>query len=184
MMLLHLPKTVMSNLQDINYIVQYGSSLYNDKPSDIDLAVFYTQIPLKEQLIKSQQIKKEVQKLTYIPIHIQSFTWNSFLTSHNFAKTGILQGIDVITQKEFSLYFDLQCSLHIQYNLQSLSKTEKIRFHYLLHGKQKNGLLQKVKGKLIAPGLIEIPIQHQQTLREKIQPYGIPTSERVVFSVK
>jgi hypothetical protein len=131
--------------------------LENSEPKDIDIAVIFQKIPLKNQLEESQKIKRQLEKTTTLPIHIKSYDFYTLFDKGNFAKENILfYGKSLITGKSFAEQFSLTPRLEFHYSLTKLKKKDKIRFNYLLTGKkEKYGLLRKYHGKLLKPGLIE-----------------------------
>ena len=153
-------------------ILQFGSSIFeNSSPKDIDIAVIFQKIPLKEQLAQAQEIKKQLEKKTDLPVHIKSFDLYSLFESSNFAKESILfYGKSLITKEYFSRKLGLNPITQIEYSLKKLAKKEKIKFNYLLNGKkEKYGLLRKYGGELKNPGLIEISPEHEKIFVEKIR---------------
>ena len=167
------PKKLELNYSsDVVDIVQFGSSVKeNSNPNDLDIAVLFKSLPLKEQLNQSQNIKKQIQRLSNINVHIKSFDLYSFFDKSNFAKEGILMyGKSIITGKNFSRIFGMEPKIHILYNLKSLKKKDKVRFNYMLSGKKgEYGLLRKFEGKIISPGLIEILPEYEDIFVEAIK---------------
>lgn len=140
-------------------IVQFGSSIVNQKEyNDIDIAVIFDKISLKEQLNESQKIKKQLQDFLNIPIHIKSFDFYSLLNKSNFAKNNILfYGKSLVNGKYFIERFGLRPKILISYSLKKLAKKDKIKMNYLISGKKDNyGLIRRYNGKLLSPGLLEI----------------------------
>ena len=151
------PKLNYSN--KIVDIAQFGSSIFeNNTFNDIDIAIIFKKIPIKEQLNESQKIKRQLEKVIKIPIHIKSFDLYSFFDAGNFAKEDILfYGKSLIFGDDFAKRFGFKPKLQISYNLYDLPKKGKVKFHYMLKGKKEEyGLLRKYNGKLLKPGLIEI----------------------------
>src|SRR3989338_11038005 len=149
----------LSYSKDVFDIVQFGSSVIEGKiPNDIDIAVIFNKIPLKDQLEQAQKIKKQIQGYTDVEIHIKSFDLYSLFDKSNFAKEDILYfGKSLIFRDYFAKKFGFLPRIQIFYSLKNLKKKDKIRFNYMLNGKKgKYGLLRKYGGKLISPGLIEI----------------------------
>ena|SRR3989344_6740286 len=144
-------------------IVQFGSSILNDKPNDIDIAVIFDKIPVKEQLNQSQEIKNQLQKESELPIHISSFDIYSFFLPSNFAKENIsFYGKSILFGNYFANKFGLNPKIQISYSLRELKKKDKIRFNYMLNGKLgKYGLLRQYAGRLLTPGMIEILPEHE-----------------------
>lgn len=153
-------------------IVQFGSSVIEDKKfNDIDIAVIFEKISLKQQLDESQKIKRQLEKFVKVQIHIKSFDLYSFFEKGNFAKENILfYGKSLITNKLFAKKFSLNPKLQISYDLSKLKKKDKVRFHYMLQGKNKKyGLLRKFNGELLKPGLIEIMPEYELIFVENIK---------------
>ncbi len=150
---------------DVLDIVQFGSSVVEGtEPRDIDVAVIFNKIPLKEQLGQAQAIKKQLEKETKIEIHISSYDFYSLFDSSNFAREGLLfYGKSIISKKPFAELFGLKPRVQISYKLTSLEKKGKIRFNYLLNGRGgKYGLLREFGGELVSPGVVEISPEHEK----------------------
>ena len=165
-------KQTLKYSKNVLDIVQFGSSIIEEaKSNDIDIAVIFQKISLKEQLNESQEIKKQLQENIELPIHISSFDLCSFFDKGNFAKDGILfYGKSVISQKDFSLMYGIKPKLEIYYTLKDLEKKDKIRFNYLLNGKGgKYGLIKKYSGKIISPGVIETSPEYEKVFTEAMK---------------
>ena len=166
MMQENLPKRLnLSYSKDVFDIVQFGSSvLVGIAPNDFDVAVIFFKIPLKEQLEEAQRIKRQIETKTKLQVHIKAYDLYSFFDKSNFAKEGILfYGKSVISGEPFAMKFSLSPKLQIHYNLSNLKKKDKVKFNYLLNGKQgEYGLLRKYGGKILRPGLVEISPEHEK----------------------
>lgn len=165
-------KPKLNYSKNILDIIQFGSSETEDTtPNDIDIAIIFKEIPLKNQLTESQKIKKQLQKNLTLPIHTTSFTLQSLFDASNFARENILfHGKSLISKKPFAKSLGLTPKIQIYYSLQNLKKKEKIKFNYLLNGKkEKYGLLRKYGGSLLKPGLIEIYPEHEKIFTEAIK---------------
>jgi len=164
------PKLNYSN--DVIDIVQFGSSITDEKtPNDIDIAVIFKKILLKDQLEQSQKIKSQLQKLSELPVHIKSFDFYSFFDKNNFAKEKILfYGKSLIYSDNFSRRLGFDSKIYIFYSLKNLKKKEKVKFNYSLNGKKgEYGLLRKYGGRLLKPGLIEIPPEYENLFTNSIK---------------
>lgn len=162
-------KLKLSYSKDVLDIIQFGSSVIEGKePRDLDVAVIFQKIPLKEQLEQSQKIKKQLQKVSKIPIHISSFDLYSLFDKGNFAKENILfYGKSIISKDYFVKKFGLIPKIQISYSLKDLKKKDKIKFNYMLNGRKgKYGLLREYGGKLLNPGLIEISPEYREIFLE------------------
>jgi hypothetical protein len=165
-------KLKLNYSKDVFEIVQFGSSIIEGKiPNDLDIAVIFNKISLKDQLIHSQKIKKQLQKISKLPIHIKSFDLYSFFDKSNFAKDNILfYGKSLISKDYFSKKFGFSPRIQIYYSLRDLKKKDKVRFNYMLNGRRgEYGLLRKYKGQLLKPGLIEIFPEHEEIFINSIK---------------
>lgn len=157
-------KSKLTYSSDVVDIILFGSSVLDGpNPNDIDVAVIFNKIEVKKQLEESLRIKRQIEKLVSLPVHIKSFDYYSIFDKGNFSKEGILfYGKSLINNKYFSENFGLIPKLRISYSLIGLEKKDKIKFNYLLNGKGGNyGLLRKYGGKILSPGLIEIKPEHE-----------------------
>ena len=173
---LWLKKLKLNYNKDVLDIVQFGSSVEEGKiPNDIDIAVIFNKIPLKEQLDQAQKIKKQLEKLVELPIHINSFDFYTLFDNSNFAKDSILfYGKSIIHQKDFSKSLGFSSKIQIYYSLEKLRKKDKIRFNYMLSGKGgKYGLLKEHNGELLKPGLIEINPEFENIFVSSIKKFNV-----------
>ena len=165
-------KPKLNYTKNIFDIIQFGSSVVDGTtPNDLDIAIIFQDIPIKNQLIEAQKIKKQLEKISKIPIHVISFSLYALLDKSNFAKENIIfYGKSIISGDYFMKKVGLTPKIQIYYLLKNLEKKEKIKFNYLLNGKKnKYGLLRKYKGKLLRPGLIEISPEHEKIFIEAIK---------------
>ena len=144
-------------------IAQFGSSVLEEESRDIDVAVIFQKISLKEQLEEAQQIKKQIQKFLDKEIHISVFDFYSLFDPGNFSREGIIfYGKSLISGNYFIEKLGFKPLIQISYSLQKLEKKDKVRFHYMLQGRKgKYGLLRSYAGKLINPGMIEIAPEYE-----------------------
>lgn len=179
-------KIKLNYSQNVIDIIQFGSSLKNNlNPNDIDIAVIFEKISLRDQLDESQQIKKQLEKLTQIPIHINSFDLYSLFDKSNFAKEGILfYGKSLITGDDFAKKFRLNPRVQIYYSLEKLKKKDKVRFNYMLNGKKgEYGLLREYGGRLLKPGLIEIESLNEEIFVKAIKEIISDFKVKKIFEV-
>lgn len=165
-------KLKLSYSKDVFDVVQFGSSVIEgQKPRDLDVAVIFQKILLKEQLEQAQKIKKQLQKFSELPIHVSSLDLYSLFESSNFAKENILfYGKSIISRDYFVKKLGFTPKIQIFYSLKNLKKKDKIRFNYTLNGRKgKYGLLRKYGGKLVKPGLIEIFPEHKDIFLESLK---------------
>src|SRR3989344_1473750 len=173
---LWLKKPTLNYSKNVLDIVQFGSSVEDGKiPNDIDIAVIFNKIPLKEQIDGAQEIKRQLEKHLEIPIHINSFDFYSLFDSSNFAKESILfSGKSIIHGDDFAKRFGFSPKIQIYYSLKKMKKKDKVRFNYMLSGKGgEYGLLREHKGELLKPGLIEINPESENVFVNSIKEFKV-----------
>ncbi|MBT4538775.1 nucleotidyltransferase domain-containing protein [Candidatus Woesearchaeota archaeon] len=158
-MLKELKKCLKNELKenDIFDIVVYGSMVKGKaRPGDIDILVIFTQGTLKERLSKLQVIKK---KIKFDNVDVKAVLWNELFDPAFFAKTGIfLEGVSLKNLKKFSLKIGFSAFSLFTYNLKDKLHREKVKFNYVLSGRGSEGIVKKLAGEHLGPGVIKIPI--------------------------
>ena len=153
-------------------IVQFGSSIIEGKePNDLDVAVIFRAVPVKEQISEAHEIKNQLKKFTNLSVHISSFDLYSLFNEGNFAREGILiYGKSLISGSYFSEKIGFVPKIHISYRLNDKEKKDKVRLNYILNGKgKKYGLLREYGGQIISPGLIEIEPSFEDIFTESVK---------------
>ena len=165
-------------------VVQYGSSVIDEKEvRDVDVAVIFDKISIKEQLNEAQEIKNQLKKFTDKNIHINALDFYSLFDESNFAREGILfYGVSLLNGRRFAERYGLKPTIQIQYSLKKFSKKDKIRFNYLLSGRGgKYGLLREYGGQLIAPGIINISPEHELVFLNEIRKINLDVDVKKIF---
>jgi predicted nucleotidyltransferase len=165
-------KLKLNYSENVIDIVQFGSSILEaSNPNDIDIAVIFKEIPVKEQIKESHDIKKQIEEMTELPVHTEFFDLTRLFDKSNFAREGILfYGKSLLNKANFSEIFGIIPKLRISYVLKDLYKKDKVKFNYLLNGKGGNyGLLKKYGGKIIYPGVVETFPENENLFIEKMK---------------
>ena len=181
---LWLKKPKLNYKSDVLDIVQFGSSVKeNNNPNDIDLAVIFKSISIKEQLEEAQKIKKQLEKVSELPVHIKPFDLYTFFDAANFAKENILfYGRSIINGDYFAKRFGLIPKLHLSYSLKKMEKKDKIKFNYMINGKGgAYGLIRKYGGSLIKPGLLEVFPEYEDVFIKSLRKLNPELDIKKVF---
>src|SRR3989344_6455854 len=141
-------------------IVVYGSSVKGkNHPNDIDIAVIFIEGSLSQRLEKLQEIKKNI-KLDKI-IDIKSILLEELCKPEFFGRYGIfLEGISIFDEKPFSFRIGFEGFSIFLYNFKNKSHNEKVKFNYVLSGRNNIGIIKLLNGEHLAPGVIKIPIRN------------------------
>lgn len=179
-MLKKLKKYLKPKKQDktIFDIVVYGSAVKGKTmPRDFDIIVIFREGTLKERLTKIQSIKKNI-KLEK-KIDVKGILWEELFQEEFFARSGIfLEGISLFDEKPFSHKVGFEGFTIFMYNLQDKTHTEKVKFNYILSGRDDIGIVKMLEGKHLAPGIIQIPIKNSLEFEEVLKRHNINCSKK------
>jgi len=141
-------------------IIVYGSSVKGKLISnDVDIAVIFKEGSLKERLSKIQEIKKKIniQKV----IDIKGLLWEELFQKEFFGRSGIfLEGISLFDDKLFSSKIGFKGEVIFIYNMIDKTHTQKVKFNYILSGRNEKGIVKKLEGIRLAPGVVQIPTKY------------------------
>jgi len=182
-MLNKLRKCLKSEIKDNNIfdIVIYGSAVKGkDIPRDIDIAVIFRTGSLRERLQRAQEIKRKIKSEQ--KIDIKGILLEELFKSDFFARTGIfLEGISIFDGKKFANKIGLDASVIYIYNMKDKTHTEKVKFNYILSGRNTKGLLALLKGKHLAPGVVEMPVSASLEFESILERHKIKFSKTAIL---
>lgn len=185
-MLEELKKCLKTELKDkgIFDIIIYGSLVKNkEDPNDIDILVIFNEGNLKKRLDKIQSIKHKIKRKE--KIDIKGILWQELFQEEFFARSGVfLEGISIFTGKPFAERIDFNGFAIFVYNLTNKSHAEKVKFNYILSGRKSEGLIKNLKGKHLAPGVIEIPIKNSLEFEDLLKKNNIRYFKKEVLVKK
>jgi predicted nucleotidyltransferase len=141
-------------------IVIYGSSVKGKLSSnDTDIMVIFREGTLRERLDGIQSIKQRLKQ--FEKVDIKQMTLYDLFSSEFMARTGILvEGVSIFEEKHFCLRLGFNPFALFWYQLTGLTHTEKVKFNYILAGRNKKGILDEFKGERLSGGAVKIPIEH------------------------
>ena len=181
-MLKDLKKLLESEKKDntIFDIVIYGSAVKGKETArDIDILVIFLEGSLKERLNKLQKIKSRLKQknLDLKQILLKELFSLSFL-----ARTGIfLEGISVFKNKKFCETLGFKSFTLFWYNLEGLSHSQKVKFNYLLAGRNTKGIIQELNGQRLVSGAVKIPMENSASFEEILKTNNINYSKKNVL---
>lgn len=155
--------------EDLLDILLFGSATKGkDQPNDIDLClIFRNKIDL--QLVKS------IETMLGENYHLSSLTADNFFTEiHSLARTILFEGQSIISGKSLAENFGLKASLLYSYDLSSESSSKKVRFVYLLRGRNGSiGLVKEWMGDFISNSAFIVPIKKDKVVQEVFDAWKI-----------
>ena len=148
--------------ENIFDIIVFGSLVKGKlTPRDIDVSVIFLQGTLKERLDTIQEIKNRLKTKIDLNIDIKQTLLKELFSPEFLARTGILlEGFSIFNNKKFCQTLGFESFTLFWYNLKALTHTQKVKFNYILSGRNQSGVIDLMKGKRLASGVIKIPIEY------------------------
>jgi len=163
MILKELKKCLKSEKREnIFDIVIFGSLVKGSlEPRDIDVMVIFLDGSLKERLDAVQEIKNRLKGKIDEAIDIKQCLLKELFSSEFMARTGILlEGVSIFHNKKFCQTLGFESCTIFWYNLKGLSHTQKVKFNYILAGRNQKGIIEFLNGTRLMNGVVKIPIEH------------------------
>jgi len=178
MMLKNLEKLLESEKKDkrIFDIVIYGSAVKGkEQPNDVDILIIFTEGTLRDRLNKAQQIKSKVKSsFKDVELDVKQILLVELFSPEFFARTGIfLGGISVFKSRRFSETLGFRPFALFTYSLEKLSHTEKIKFNYVLSGRNAKGIIEQFGGKRIASGAVKMPLENALAFEDVLKEHKV-----------
>lgn len=173
-----------SFLKKENYLVDlilFGSALKGkDRPGDIDLiAMFRSHDPEKIESIL-YQLRKKGEELG-LELHAEPIVVD-YMFDQKVYPLLLHEGFSIRCSEFIHKKLNLQPLVLITYQLEDKNASDKVRFSYALYGRNKGeGLLNKIKGRVVGKGSILIPIACQETIKPFFKQWGVAYKEQRVF---
>ncbi|MDP2749959.1 MAG: nucleotidyltransferase domain-containing protein [Nanoarchaeota archaeon] len=183
-MLEELKRCLTSNLKKKNIfdIVLYGSSVKGiSVPRDIDILVIFNYGNLEERLNELQQIKFKLKKVSE-KIDAKQILLQELFTSNFLARTGIiLEGVSLSKEKKLSEIMGFKSYALFNYSIKKLNHTQKIKFNYVLAGRNQQGIIEKLNGTRIVNGAVEIPIENSLEFEDVLKMHHVEYNKETIL---
>ena len=149
-------------------IIIFGSLVKGKlAPRDIDILVIFLQGALNERLDIIQEIKNKLKGKIDLNIDIKQALLKDLFSAGFLARTGaILEGYSVFHNKKFCETLGFSSYSLFWYNLKGMSHTQKVRFNYILAGRNQKGVIELLHGIRLANGVVKIPIEYSLEFEE------------------
>ncbi len=163
-------------------IIIYGSAVKGKTEArDVDVMAIFLEGSLKTRLDKIQDIKLRLKK-TIENIDIKQMLLVDLFSSSFMARTGILLGgISVFKDKKFSETLGFKSYSLFWYNLKGLTHSQKVKFNYILAGRNTKGVIEELKGERLVSGAIKIPIKNSIIFEEILKKNNVNYSKKNIL---
>ncbi len=141
-----------------------GKSNYND----IDLCI----------LIKDDDEDKVLDLIDSLgslseELQVNHITEKELIFGKGLSKTLIEEGMSVVNNKKLSKVLGFKAMSLVFYSLDKFSNSERVRFHYMLKGRNSKGVLEEVKGKIVGGGVILLPVSEEDNFKEVLEDWNV-----------
>ena len=149
-------------------ILIYGSALKGkESAEDIDILIIFLEGSLRQRLDKIQEIKNKLKNKINKKLDIKQILLKELFSPEFFAKTGIfLEGFSIFRNKTFSETLGFKAFSLFWYDLKNLTHTQKVKFNYILAGRNTEGIIKSLNGERLVSGAIKIPIENSIEFEE------------------
>jgi len=150
-------------------IILFGSFVKGKiAPNDIDICLIF-----REEINLS--IVKQIEMLLGEKYHVSMLTADNFFGEvHSLSRTIFLEGISLISKKRIAESYGLEPKLLYTYDLYSEPASKKVRFVYLLRGRNnQEGLVIKWKGEFISNNAFLVPIDKDKEVQSVFEVWKV-----------
>jgi len=151
-------------------------------PRDIDIAVIFLQGTLRERLNLIQEIKNKLKPKFNLNIDLKQVLLRDLFSPEFLARTGImLEGYSTFHSKKFCQTLGFNSYTLFWYNLKILTHTQKVKFDYILAGRNQKGIIELLNGKRLVSGVVKIPIEHSFEFEEVLKNNKIAYNKKKIL---
>ena len=164
---------------NITYILLIGSSIKNkSEPNDIDLIVLFKEKYLKQVEENLFEIREDLDFLK--SVHIEPLFVDSMFEESIFL-TSLHEGFSVKYWKSIIDVLGLKSYVIFMYNLENLSKLDKVRFAQALYGRKKDGILFQEKGVSLGFGSFMVDVKREEIFKEFFSKWKVKFLKKKAF---
>ena len=170
--------------QKVLDIIFFGSTMRGKFDSnDIDLCIIINDTDEKKSLDLIHSLGS-LTDLFDIEFHINILTTGSFFSGDTLAKTLLNEGYSLKNEKNLSFVFGYENKSMFLYSLKDFSNSKRVKFHYLLKGRNgSKGILKEIGGKFIGTGTLLVSSQKEDVLKEIFDQWSVEYEiERILLS--
>lgn len=148
---------------------------------DIDICIIFRE---KQDMGLINELSNSLENKG-INVHMSTLVIDEFFTQpHSLIRTLLKEGKSILTNKELSENFGLVINALYVYNLTSLKKSERVKFTYLIRGRNDEGFVRKNKGYFLAPSCFVIPIACDHEIKQILDMWNIKYSRKIISLIR
>ncbi len=125
-------------------------------PNDIDLCILINEVDESKSLDLVDSLSKTLGEFS-LKFQINILTEKDFISGKNSLAHALLSEGISLDGMPLSKSLGYEPNTLFLYSLKEFSSSDRVRFHYLLAGRNSDGILKQVKGESLGGGVISIP---------------------------
>lgn len=164
--------------KDLIDVILFGSAIKGKtKPKDIDICLIFRE-KIDRSLINNINQKFE-------NIHVSTLTVDNFFTKpHALIRTLLFEGKSLFSNRPLSKIYGLESLALYTYDISVMKSSDKVRFVYLLKGRNKEkGLIESLGGKFISTGTFIIPSSKDKEVQEVLEKWKIKYERKKIMLI-
>lgn len=151
--------------EEIIDIILFGSAVKGKlSPNDVDICLIFKDKP-------DLRLVREIESLLGDKYHVSFLdAGNFFQEIHSLSKTIFFEGTSILTGKRLSEAYGLVPKLLYAYDLSSEPSSKKVRFVYLIRGRNSaEGIVKKFGGEFVSNSAFLIPLEKDKEMQEVLE---------------
>ncbi len=151
----------------VSDVILFGSFIRGKSlPNDVDLCILIKDSDEKKTIDLVDSLAQALRESKF-RFQINILTLSDFAGGNSLAKTLLNEGFSMKEEKKFAQIFGFKNQSLFTYSLKNFSGSERVKLHYLLNGRAgAKGILKEIKGTLIGKGVIIVPTENEDLLKE------------------
>jgi len=151
-------------------VIIFGSYVRNkENPKDIDLCILIK----KEQEKKVLDLIDSLRNILDERFHINTIMEGDIISGNTLTKTLFNEGVSIKTNKKFAESIGFKPKSLFKYSLKNFSPSKRVRFHYLLKGRNSEGILKEINGNLLSNGILIVDTEKEDITKRILERWGV-----------
>ncbi|MFH1585258.1 MAG: nucleotidyltransferase domain-containing protein [archaeon] len=158
------------NLNEIVDVFLFGSAVKGKEfPHDLDICIVFRKKIISEIAYEIESRLKEYS------VHISTLVVdNFFMKNHSLAKTLFVEGVSILTGRQFIESFGFKSYSLYTYDLSKLGASKKVQFVQLLKGRNTEGIVKRNGGEWIVDRCFIMPVSKDSEMLIIFKKWEVP----------
>ncbi len=167
--------------KEIFEIIIYGSFIKGkEEARDIDILIIFKEESLVKRTELAQEFKGNLNKIKNLDI--KTINLSELFDKNFLARQSVLiEGKSLIDNKSLAEKIGFKGYSLFEYSLRKLTHNEKTKFVYGLSGRNKEGILKKIKAIHIGKGVVLVPIRNSIIFEDFLKKWNLDYNQKNIL---